>query len=99
LHRLRAVRRSGWASHSGCSLPGAFGVTIGHHDDHWFAFSFGEQVVEDNVGTPLANPSRLILAGAMLQIEHGKALFGLRFVTGWQINQRVTPTTCHFRVI
>ena len=61
--------------------------------------TFGEQVVEDNVGAPLPNPSRFILAAAMLQIEHGKALLGLRFVTRWQINHRVSPTACHFRVV
>ena len=59
LHRLQHFGRSkGFAGEVGSGLAGAAGVAIRHDDDHRLAASGGKQIVEDEVGMRLPNPSR-----------------------------------------
>ena len=72
-------------------LAGAPRVAVGHHHDHRLGLALGDQVVEDEVGAPLPDPAGLVLAAAVLQVEHGIARPGLRVVAGGQVDQRVPP--------
>jgi len=46
------------------------GITIGHDDDHRLSLAEGDEVVKDEVGVALLDPSGLILASTVLQIQH-----------------------------
>ena len=67
LHRLQHFGRTeGFSGKIGRSLARAPGIAICHYDDHRLAAFGRDQIVEDEVGVTLPNPSGLIFASAVL---------------------------------
>ncbi len=61
-------------------MPATAGAAHGagfHDDDHGLGLARGNQVVEDQVGVAHFDPDPLILASAVLQIQHRVAGLGL----------------------
>ena len=95
-HLRRAERLSGQV---GRDLAGAPRVAVGHHDDHRLAASRRDQVVEDEVRASLADPAGLVLAAAVLQVEHRVARLRLLVVVRREVDERVAPGAGHLRVV
>src|SRR5579872_1326150 len=61
-----------------------------HHDNHRLDFALREQVVQNHVCPAHLDPDPLILAAAMLQIEHGITRFQVGVIAWWSIDVNVT---------
>src|SRR5205085_12159600 len=75
---------------TGGSRPDAAAVV--HHDDERLRLARGDQVVHDQVRAPLAPPSGLVLAGAVLEAQHRVAFFGVLVVIGRRVDEAAART-------
>jgi hypothetical protein len=64
-------------------LTRATRIAVRHHHDHWLRFVSGDQIVEDEIGVALTNPTSFVLSAAVLQVKHWIALLSLRVIAGW----------------
>src|SRR5208283_2751880 len=83
----------------GSRLAGAPGVTVRHYQDHWLATACRDQVIKYEVCVTLLRPAGFVLAGAMLQVQHGIADVGRGIVVRRRINQCVPPRARYLRVV
>ena len=95
-HLGRAERLAGQVGYGLAGLPS---VAVGHHDDHRPATAGRDQVVEDEVRTPLPDPPGLVFAAAVLQVEHRVTRLRLLVVVRREVDERVTPGAGHLRVV
>ena len=74
------------------------GQTICHHDDEGFYLTLGNEVVHNQTGTTLTEPTGLILTPAMLQVKYGEAFLSSlgtttnHFSIRWR---RIYPCSLH----
>ena len=73
-------------------LPCTPRIAICHDDDHGLGFSSRDQVVHDEVGPPLPDPSCFVLAATVLQIKNRVALVWMRVIPypDWAVFTTVT---------
>ena len=67
-------------------------LSVVHHDEHRFALALGEEVVQDDVRLALEGPAGLVLAAAVLQVQHRIALPGIVVIFGRDIHPRGAPS-------
>ena len=80
---------------------GGLDVATLHHHNHRDGLAAGNGVVHDVLHVALLRPSCLVLAHAMLQVEHGVALLGvlLRLILCGSVNHGVAPFLLFLAVI
>src|SRR4029079_2982273 len=61
--------------------------TVVHHDDERLGFTGGEAGVQDQTRVSLAAPAGLVLAGAVLEVQHRVADVGILVVVGWRVDE------------
>src|SRR5262245_59099201 len=71
-------------------------ATVVHHHDHRLGLAGCDQVVEDEVHSTLAPPAGLVLAGAMLQVEHRIALRAAGVIPRRRVDERPPPGVLDF---
>jgi len=69
----RCSARLGCRSASAPCAAGTADAAVLHHDDEGSGLALGDQVVHDQARPALAGPARLVLAAAVLEIQHGIA--------------------------
>ena len=74
-------------------------VTFVHDNDHRHSLLRGDQVVQDQVRAPLFRPARLILAAAVLQVQHGIPRLQIVVVIRWRVHERPPPRRHRLRVV
>ena len=100
LHRLPHLRRAEWLPREiGSGLARAPRIAIRHHDDHRLRFARGNQIIEDEVRLALPRPPGFVFTAAVLEVEHGVALFRMCVVGRRRVDHRVPPRAGHLRVI
>src|SRR4051794_15251205 len=62
-----------------------------HDDEHRYDASVREQVVQDEIDLPLAGPAGLVLATAVLQIEHRVAYLRRGVIAGRCVDEETSP--------
>ena len=80
------------------SLEGSLHVAALHDDNHGHSLLAGYQVVHNVLHAALLRPSSLVLAHAVLQVEHRIALLAL-LILGRRIHQRMAPLGCRRGII
>src|SRR6185369_2129059 len=73
-------------------------AAIFHDHDHGFRLARGDQVIEDEVHLSLHGPAALILASAVLQIEHRISGVGI-VIAGRRIDICLPPRVADFREV
>ena len=73
-------------------------VAIGHHHDHWFRLTGGDQIIKDLSRPSQFRPSILITTNAMKQIEH-RILFLAGLIAGRRIHREATFQACSRTVV
>ena len=96
--RLAGCGRSGWAGKRG-RVAGPTRVALLHDDDHGPGLPLGEQVVEDEADPPLVRPAALVLAAAVLQVQHRVARVALGVVAGRGVDEDAPPPVGRLRVV
>ena len=66
-------------------------LPVVHHDEHRLALALGEEVVQDDVRLALEGPAGLVLAAAVLQVQHRIALAGIAGILGRDIHPGGAP--------
>ena len=70
-----------------------------HHDDERPGFALGNQVVHDQVRLALGRPAGLILAAAVLEIQHGIAGRRVLLVVGRRVDEAAPRRVVHLGVV
>src|SRR5882757_5704254 len=87
---LKPPRR---ARHRRCSR--SLVIAALHHNDHWSRLTGGNEIVEDKLSPTLVRPTRFVLAGPVLQNEHGIAGSGV-VIPRRGVHNRAAPRTGSF---
>ena len=74
-------------------------VSVVHHDNHGLALSRGDLPVQDVGHVALLVPPTLILAHAVLQVEHGVFLLRLRLILGRRVDVATAHPPFHRRIV
>jgi hypothetical protein len=70
-----------------------------HHDDKRLRFSFGDQVVHDEVRATLAPPAGFVFTSAVLQIQHRVANVCRLVIIGRRIDEAAARGVGAFREV
>ena len=73
--------------------------TVIHPDDEGHCLAGGDEVVHDDARLALCAPARLVLAHAMLQVEHGEFLCGVGIILVGQVDVAVAHLLLHCRPV